>query len=490
MQTPRILTRIILLATIPLGWVGTESIFVHNGFIYLVLNVIAFFAVAATLRGLVGDFLSIMHLWVIFLTVIVGYFVKFYILCTLSTNQEVWGIFLERHYPLEQSFLNQEFFLLYYFKLITAVIVCMATLANLLPKSSFKINHAPLNLYLNSRQMNQLKGRFRSYLLAIVTISISLIAVTWIFQIGEFVEGRTEAPLPFRLGGLVFLIQNGLLPITFLAVIFLSNRYSMKKINRNTVFAYVLFGVLLGFVTTSKAILLVIFSSLILHWIASKQMTSKRIVLILIMLPAIGLFNVLLSVFRGLRSINSDVNIFELMQIGWDLFMNTDIFNEPGSFTQTLLILILRINGADSLLNILDYAPIFSWDRSINLVINSSKSVAEHYSLDILGWPPNTNTAFSPSLLGYLFFVFPTTLGVCIGFIAYVLFWQFLITLTGKITFTIKPVVIIFLSTIIVFYTSEGTLESIPQRILGFLIIVFFVERMLKELQILNKKTT
>jgi hypothetical protein len=489
MRTLPVALRLIVLGMFPLGWASSASIFAQEGEYYFVLNLLAFLAAAGVLGGLRGEFRLHLHLWVIFLVYLIGYFFKYYLLCFMFTEPQEFGAFLDTAYPREVGFFTNEEFLLRYFELVTTVLVCLAVLVHLLPMSPIRRNPtAPEGHF--EIQRTQLMRRLPKYLWAVVLLSVMVFAINWSFGIGTpSGEDRTEPPLPFRLAGMVAAVHNGVLPLTFIVIIWLTDRYGQIKVNRLAVAAYIAFGLAGGIITTSKAALITVMASLMILWLVTGRLTRGRLLALFVMLPLAALFSILLGVHRSIRSLNSDLGIIDVVLMGFNqLFASstaTDGFGLSKLFG--FFGVFLRINGADSLLNILSYAPNFSWERSLDLLFASQSTVADLYATEVLGWFSLVGTAFSPSLLGYFYFVFPSAIGVCVGFVAYVLFWHWLFTQVRKLDLVVEPVILVLMAIMLAFFTSEGTLESMPQRIAAVFVLTLLGERFIRRFK-KNKK--
>lgn len=474
--------RLIVLAMFPLGWAASASIFAQEGEYYFVLNLLAFLAAAGVLGGLRGELRRHLHLWVIFLVYLIGYFFKYYLLCFMSTEPQEFGVFLDTVYPREVGFLANEEYLLRYFELVTTALVCLAVLVHLLPMSPMRRNPTAPEGH-SEIQRTQLRRRLRKYLWAVVLLSLIVFAISWSFGIGTpGGEDRTEPPLPFRLAGMVAAVQNSVLPLTFLVIIWFTDRYGLIKVNRHAVAAYIAFGLAGGIITTSKAALIMVIVSLLILWLLMGRLTRGRLLALFGILPLIALFSVLMGVHRSLRALNSDLGLIDVVLMGFSQLFASGTASDGFAWSK-LLGPFLRLNGADSSLNILDYAPNFSWERSLDILFDSQFTVADLYATDVLGWSSLVGTAFSPSLIGYFYFVFPSAIGVCVGFIAYVLFWHWLFTQVRKLNLILEPVILALLAIMLVFFTSEGTLESMPQRIAVFFVVALLGERFMRRLK-------
>jgi hypothetical protein len=470
------LLNLILISLIPIGWILTRSFFKENILLYDILNIINFVTVMVIIHCIYKKILINIHHWMIFLILYIGYFIKFYILCFLMLNQEKNELFLQIYYPTIIEYFYQENLIVEYYKIITLIMFCFSCLT-LLFKSLQKQNiKSILELPKCIINSEKLERKINNYIKILIYITITLLFITLRFNIGVPNSEKVEAPLPFRLAGLIILVQNLVIPICLMSIIYFSKIYGLNNIKNKALLIYITVGILLSFITTSKAIIFNLLITLILYLIVTNQISKKTVFFITLLIPILFIFNLILSNFRTQRADNLDLNISIIIDVILTTLNNSTITIEANNLMQLLLVMITRVNGIDSLLNILNYQPLFNWERSLDLIFLSSNSIAEYYAVDILGWPAQHSTGFSPSLIGYIYFIFPTNLGICVGFIIYVLFWHIIVKLILKAKIINKSVALIYLATIIAFYTSEGTLESLPLRISIYLIIITIID--------------
>ena len=189
-------------------------------------------------------------------------------------------------------------------------------------------------------------------------------------------------------------------------------------------------------------------------------------------------FNSFLMVNRILRS-DFDLGIFEAIKTAANYFFSSAIdlsgYEEAFQKTAHYLGFIMRINGADSLLNILYYDPPFSFERIGYLLFKSTETMNVLYASHVLGYSVDQYLSFSPSLLGYFTFPFSNTALVCIAMVVYTLVWHFLFSIILNARFFVKPIALALLI-VILGTTSEGTLEAMPRSIAIVMAIVICAE--------------
>ena len=70
-----------LLAVFPIGWYVSFELLAADRAYYTILTVVAFLSASLILKMLHGPVEREIHLWIIFILLLFGYFIKFYILC-------------------------------------------------------------------------------------------------------------------------------------------------------------------------------------------------------------------------------------------------------------------------------------------------------------------------------------------------------------------------------------------------------------------------
>lgn len=479
------LTRVWLLLIIFLvGWIFSFDLMGREKIYYTILTVISFLSGSLILIILRGPTKRIIHLWIIFTIFFIGYYIKFYILCYLKLD--INSVYLERMHPLELELMNHADLLINYYEMITIIFVVFA----LLTATLVAVDDASKKRYKDYKfivQRVSVKKSTVKLLLGITIVSsLVLIYIQLTLGIGFFSSAdRQVNPLPYRLAGIIMAINKGIIPLLFLMSVWLADTIRSNYLARLSIGAYLLFGIAAGLISTSKASLITVVVSLIILWLVTGSFTRKRLMLLLLVVPFMGLFNGFLSINRIMRDVYPDMSIFEIMGMTGRFFLLTDTTlsgYEPLSSVSNYLGLIMRINGADSLMNIINYAPAFSLERIWHTLFESSDTIATLYAQDVLGYSQLTGTAFSPSLLGYFEFIFGNVVLVSFGMVGYTLIWHLLFRTFLRARFLTEPIVFSMLIVLVGLYTSEGTLESMPQSIAAITVFAIFGELIIRRL--------
>ena len=485
--------RWLILAVFPVGWYISLDLLAAEKLYFTMLTVFAIISASLVLKVLRGPVKREIHLWIIFNLFVIGYYLKFYVLCNfkIDTNSE----YIDQVYPFESILLERADLLIKYYEVINIVFFVFAVLVAALSfiKKSSKINSIANELVVPSLIIR------KSTVKRVLGFSIVCFIILTYIQVAlglGFVSGaeRQVTQLPYHIAGIIMAIYNGIIPLLFLISVWLSGFIRSNYLTKITVSAYLLFGVVAGLISTSKAPLITVVVTLFILWVVTEAITRKRLLMLLLMVPFMGFFNTFLSINRTARVSYPDLGIFEIMwRSGGSLFStnaNLTGYDQPIQHVANYVELILRINGANSLMNIVNYAPAHSLERAWHLMFVSPETIATLYAQDVFGINVDFGVAFSPSLLGYFYFIFGSVVLVCFGMILYTLIWHLLFRALLRSKLLIEPIVFSMLIVIVGLYTSEGTLESMPQSIALIVVFAifgeFFTRRLVKNSTSMN----
>ena len=146
----------------------------------------------------------------------------------------------------------------------------------------------------------------------------------------------------------------------------------------------------------------------------------------------------------------------------------------------TLSGVILRIQGADSLIYIMDYFDKFSSTRLFEILFGEGSAYL--YTVKVLN-SGNLTTLFSPSLLGFFYMIFPNILMVCFLIYLYTYFWHKIYQFSYSINKFMFPATFPFLMLSLIYFTNEGTLETLIRSIIIFLIASIFIKKITNPLR-------
>ena len=111
-----------LLTLIPLGWVSTYKLFEGFDFQYLLMSLISEISIILIIRKLKQNISLNIHLWMIFIIILSGYYLKFYIYSFVLSNNE-FSEFFERINPVVADLINEPKKLINYYDLISFSLV-------------------------------------------------------------------------------------------------------------------------------------------------------------------------------------------------------------------------------------------------------------------------------------------------------------------------------------------------------------------------------
>jgi len=117
----------------------------------------------------------------------------------------------------------------------------------------------------------------------------------------------------------------------------------------------------------------------------------------------------------------------------------------------------------DALLNVVAYDPSFSLDRWMSILAGEN-SLDEIYGRDILGFNPDTLTgvAFSPSLFGAFYILTCSIWATGMLVFLYTIMWHAVFRFVDRSSLVLRPALLAILLLLVLLYTSEGTIETIP----------------------------
>ncbi len=465
--------RWLILLIFPIGWYHSQGLFVGWEEFYAGITLLSFALTACALQVLGPANKRTVHLWLILTLYLIGYYIKFYVLCYFKLDSA--SDYLLNRYPLETDLLSNPDLLFEYSALVTAVLGCIVAVFYILNRGIRRRGWRSAIVLLPSPWFYLPASRIKSILSAAVVLTIVLVCLQVALGIG-YVSGaeRQTVQLPFRLAGIIMAIYYGVVPLLFLVAIWMADAKGAQSLARQAIAAYLMFGLVAGVLSTSKAIVITTIVSLAVLWLVTSKFDRRRFVLLLSMIPFVMLLNGFLSLNRTMRVTNPELSIFDVgliaMESMFDL-LGTASMDDDSTGVFTYLGVIMRINGADSLLNILNYSPQISLDQAMNLLIGTEVSVGHYYAQEILGNHTNFGLAFSPSLVGFFRIIGGNGLLACAGVALYVLFWHVVFQRVLRARLLIEPIVLSSLMLLVGLFTSEGTLEGMPSKLL---VAIFF----------------
>lgn len=303
----------------------------------------------------------------------------------------------------------------------------------------------------------------------------ALVFITLFFFAGTYAQLSYEVgtgfarqePLPYRLAGLLIAVQRYVVPFMYLFVLLVADRTQRVGTSRATVALYLTYGIVFGLVTTSKSHAFFAIASLAVLWATEGTFSRRRIWLTILGLLISVFFSRYLADVRLLRA-NVTISFMETLAsplFGSEFLPDTGVAGVER--TLILIAIITRAVGIDALLNVVGYDPSFSLERLTNF-LSGEISLDKIYALEVVGMPEEwlDRSAFAPSLFGAFYVLTGGTWGMGIGVGIYVFVWHLIFYFADRSGFVLRPVLLSMLLMSILFFTSEGTVETMPFTLL------------------------
>jgi hypothetical protein len=419
---------------------------------------------------------SLLPSLIIIITLYLGYVLKLHILLYLLTYESSSEFdFINNAYKLELPLLNTPEIIDKYH-----VILCAAFLAATFflylqtkPVHSRK-NDSFYNLKIDSN-VNKNKIHITMWMAVIFYILTTIVVLNT--GVG-FTSGDPDlvVKLPFRLAGVIQSILNFVLPTIFVLILYYALLSRDSNLIKKAIATLYIFSISATLITTSKAYMYIGFFSLFLMLIFFNGLTKKIAIYIIISVILFAFFSTVASVFRIIRVLEPGIGFAEIPARAieyWDWINTEELEHKP---VYSNLGFLLRFNGADSLLNVISWNRLGGQISFIDyIVMDYPRAINQFFSEAVLGLPPTAGLSFSPSLLGFYYILFSSNIGLIFFLFAYFILWNTTFYLMRKICATDFLLLLTPLLTSVVFFTSEGTLETIYRSIFGLLIIAIFI---------------
>ena len=493
---------VFLLSAIPLiGWGlcrGTMGATIVDTQVFWDWTIISVVASLVILFSLKGEVESRAHLWVIYLTYLIGHYVQFYaLLYWNSKGSDNILLILSRH---NQSLQLSSALLLNIYRISSVGLCALAisfllnrnflplsqpkrhrhTLVNILnagkPTASDKFNCFP-STALSPVAPRSVQKSLTNYAIAIASIAVLLLVLTVYFRVGARIDNITgvgRVRLPFRLNGIITYSNRLLIPSIMLMLIYVSDVFRSRKSLRIAIWTYFLQALLLSLISTSRSPVIVALFSFATVSIFSKTLTKSRIIGLLSAAASLPLLFGIVTTLRFMRGVGEVGNLANLAGA-----FSTVISGEQGLAPKYLFFLMTRINGIDTLINIETFKSVLGDKHLLDLVVESKFDLGNIYTSHII---ENTNLGFgaSPGLTGALSMLSSNPWMIFLGVVFHVLLWHVLFLAFSRLKLRTKPMALAQVSILAGFYTSAGTFDKIPYHIALTVGIVFLCERIVK----------
>lgn len=468
-----------IILLIPFGWFLTNEILNQNSSQYFFISLVAQISIFLILKKLSINSAKNIHFWIIFLIFIIGYYLKFYLYCYAFSNDEL-SEFFERLNPLLSDSLYSADFSIEYFKLITASLVSFTIAVYVLKPISYRVilNEDRKDLKLNKLDKYLILKKIRSFIFVTFLASLFILYLAFTYKIG--IPGSEPLYLPFKLAGVINLTQKLFIPILYLLLIWLSEIFQFRKYNYLSILSYVLYAILSSIITTSRAELIFPFVVLLIYWIEIGKFKITWIKYFFILIPIIIISYTFLGIFRQISTMGVGISEVFDTELLYEIYDFGSDFSYLSATIVTLSGVILRIQGADSLIYIMDYFDKFSSTRLFEILFGEGSAYL--YTVKVLN-SGNLTTLFSPSLLGFFYMIFPNILMVCFLIYLYTYFWHKIYQFSYSINKFMFPATFPFLMLSLIYFTNEGTLETLIRSIIIFLIASIFIKKITNPLK-------
>jgi len=456
------------------GYIETYKIVDDEALYYLFLTMVSMLSTVVITSVLRKNYKYKIHLWVLFILIMIGYYVKIYILGYLVLHLDSYYDYLNAYFPLQTELLvnNPSIFITYY-EVVTAMLSSFALIVVLLSLLKLNAIRVQKNL-LNNRILPKYKINKNLVKFLLISAQISILFILYVmihYSLGLVSPGEREATLiSYKLPTIIQTFARYFIPMLLFISLWLSITARFKFLVRVSIFLFLFWGVSIGLVSTSKEPLIIAMASIFLTFFLCNAFGKKQIAWFIVFIPILFIFSDFLSLNRVTRHYYYDEGIVDIAI----MLLNGTI--QPSSFLtlkdltisplSTYLGIIMRIGGADSLLSILDYNM-----TELRVLLHSSESIVDIFTRDVLGVTLVPGLRFSPSLLGSFILALGGVFKALIAFVLYVIFWNKIFTLNFKSRLMIKPFLTLLLLLVMARTTSEGSFSGLSVQ---FLLIVIF----------------
>ena len=489
----RLLISVFLVLTPILGWFRCRlamdfGIYYNN--LFFEWSIISAVLSSWILHSLRGDITERAHLWVIYITYLIGHYIQFYTLIYwYFTNNNNFYLILAR---VNYSFNITPESMLKIYTVSTIGLLGLAIaffIIRIRLFSKFSNNNSVLSKrkYLNSiktdlpevisqRTNIAVRKSLVNYAIIVAIIGFTLLLLTIFLNIGARVDAATglgRIRLPFKLVGIITYSNKLLIPSISLMLIYLSDMFRVRKAIQISCTFYFLHSLIYSIISTGRSPILVALFSFATISAFSKKLSRSRVVFLVSAFFSLPLFFGIVTTLRFMREVGEVGSIFKVNEALSVLFSNEQLID-----TKYLFFLVTRLNGAGTLVNVENIRAKFGSDYILNLLIENNFDFASVFTKQIL---QNTSFGFgaSPGLTGALSMISNNLFVICCGVILHVILWNFIFKWFSRMNLKAKPMALAQVSILAGFYTSAGTFDKIPLHSALIICIIFICERML-----------
>jgi hypothetical protein len=469
--------RWILLFLWPVGWWMTSDFWADSWSQYAqysIWTIVAATFAALFLYRMRDDWFSLGHLWLIFIVMVAGYYLKWYVLVNVlafSTDETLLDMLTPYVSPRSTPDILLEAFATatVAFGAFCAVCVLITRRPAGAPRGR------PGAEGRTSRSPDEQSSQVRTHLVWLLSVSTLASVLTLALQAAtrSAVVSADEVVLPYRLGGIIQLARTTAIPALFLLVAFLADRAGQRFVNATAAGLYFVHNLASGIWSTSKQPVIFAVAGLAVLWMVTGQLTRRRLALLLTAVPMVLLVTTLLGLMRTLRS-NGDLGLVaSLPEAVYGLTAEGTVWQ---SLLQSALALLMRVNGIDTLTWIVAFEPQVDPGRTSWMLFQAGSDVNALFAEDVLGLRDLTGVAFSTSLVGFFYFLLGSKWLAALGIVTYTLLWHAVLGSLQRATLICRPVLLVLAWVLVAFFTIDGNLQALPQSLIFFLIVIGGVE--------------
>lgn len=457
--------RTLLLLGLALGWIGGAALWPERIFEYAGLSLVAFGGCALLLAYLPRRGALNIHLWVILLTFLVGYFVKFWLLLYLRQGGQSDLLFVMLGAQMDVVAFDDILLEAYRVTVLAFAALCLTAAAVLAAERRHLVERG-LGGEAGGLQAHACApddatvglGRLLAAVLAVGAITVLLQAATGVAS----PAAPTREPLPFRLAGVLQFLRTMVVPAMLLLIAHLSDRAGARRTAALAVAAFVALGAAAAILTTSKIPLLFAPFGLMALWISAGTFGVGRRRLVLLVLPVVLLTNLVLGVARQVRIVDGAGALSGVLQAIIELFEASRLLE---AVVASLLQFIVRFQGIDPVLLIVNYQPLFDLENSWRMLTAEADVTYLYGSQVFRAGRALESTAFSTSLVGFFYFVLGSASLTCVGVAAYLVGWHVLFRWLASLRLEAYPPIVAMACLVLAQFTSEGTLQALPMAL-------------------------
>ena len=276
------------------GYIETYKIVDDEALYYLFLTMVSMLSTVVITSVLRKNYKYKIHLWALFILIMIGYYVKIYILGYLVLHLDSYYDYLNAYFPLQTELLvnNPDIFVTYY-EVVTAMLSAFAlvvVLLSLLKQNAIRVQE----FFLNNRALPKYKANKNFVKFLLISAQISILFILYIminYNLGLVSPGAREVTLlPYKLPTIIQIFSRYFIPMLLFISLWLSINARFKFLVRASIFIFLFWGVSIGLVSTSKEPLIIAMISIFLALFLCNAFGKKQIAWIIVLIPLLFIF--------------------------------------------------------------------------------------------------------------------------------------------------------------------------------------------------------